>query len=56
MTDETDRLFRETFMSTALAARYDYHSRRRPGTRLERCERLWAQIKQQLKEHHGNAT
>lgn len=28
-------------------ARYEWHERRQHGTRLERCIRLWAQIKEE---------
>ena len=44
MTEDERDLFRNTFMSPELAWRYAWRSRRRPGTRLERAERIWAAI------------
>ena len=44
--------FRRVFMTPKMARRYEWHSRRLPGTRLERCERLWKQLKE--KERNGS--
>lgn len=41
MTEDERDLFRNTFMRNPLRWQYAYRSRRRPGTRLERAERLW---------------
>ena len=43
-TRDNDALRRTLFMTPELAARYERYARRKPGTRLERCERLWPKV------------